>query len=114
MYLVISMANIISFNVRGIAEVNKHRQIFNFICYKRADIALCQEMHPSGKMSRVWRNEWGGQKLFPHGATNSRGVAILFKHGANYKIHKVNRDDKGRILIIDITLDNQHITILNF
>ena len=53
------MANIISFNVRGIAEVNKHRQIFNLIHDKRAGITLLQETHSSGKMSKIWRNEWG-------------------------------------------------------
>ena len=55
----------------------------------------------------------GDQIIFSHGSTNLRGVAILFKHGANYKIHKVNRDDKGRVLIIDVSLNNQHVTFCN-
>ena len=104
------MLNIISFNVKGIAEKNKRRQIFDF----NADISLLQETHSSNKISKILQNEWGGGKiLYSHGETNARGVAILFKHGNNYKIHKVYCDLAGRVLIIDVSLNENRVAIYN-
>ena len=53
------MANIVSFNVRGMAEVNKRRELFNFFRDKNADITLIQETHSSSKTSKIWKNERG-------------------------------------------------------
>ena len=54
-----------------------------------------------------------GQILFSHGQTNAKGLAILFKYGTNYKIHKVMKDDNGRILIVDLCVNGERITICN-
>ena len=104
----------ISFNVRGLSEVNKRRQIFNYIKKHKVDIALLQETHSSSRTSNSWHNKWGGNILYSHRATNSRGVAILFKHGKNFKIKRVDRDEAGRIIIIEVEIeDNKNITISN-
>ena len=48
-----------------------------------------------------------------HGTTNARGVAILFKYGANYKVNKVSRDSAGRVLIVDVLIGGKEFTICN-
>ena len=93
------MANMVNFNVRDIVDYDKCQQIFNFLRDSRADIALLQETHSCAKTIKIWRNEWGGQFIASHGASNSRGVAILFRHNAPCKINGVFRDINGRVII---------------
>ena len=54
-----------------------------------------------------------GKILYSHGETNARGVAILYKHGTNYEIHKVYGDLAGRLLIIDVSLNENRVAICN-
>ena len=51
------MANITSFNVRGIADTNKRRQIFYLIRDKNVDIALLQETHSCSELGKLWNKE---------------------------------------------------------
>ena len=54
-----------------------------------------------------------GQILYPHGCSNTRGVAILFKHGSNFNINKIDRDESGCMLIVDVKIKEVSITTCN-
>ena len=96
---------IISQNVRGLGDNTKRRQ--------KADIILLQETHFVPNCEFLWRNEWGGKAMFNGDASNARGVGILFKRGADFEIKKVSKDENGRVLIVDISIEKIVYTVCN-
>ena len=101
-----------SVNVRGLRDATKRRSIFNFY-RKRAKILLFQESHSELSDEEIWRNEWGGEILFSHGETNSRGVCILLPREMNFTVSKVDKDEQGRLIICQINIQENNITLVN-
>lgn len=100
-----------SFNVNGINRPNKRRIIFDKIRKSNAHIAFIQETHSSEATAKTWATEWGGKALFNHGLPGSRGVAILFSRNFTPKLINERRDAHGRILVIDVEVDEEIYTI---
>ena len=44
----------------------------------KADIVMLQEAHGTRETNKLWCAEWGGQVVFANGASNAKGVVILF------------------------------------
>ena len=55
----------------------------------------------------------GGGIIFSHGCSNSRGVAIVFCNGSNTDLKDVYKDDRGRILVIEIMKAEKHFSLIN-
>ena len=49
--------------------------------------------------------------FFSSFTSNSRGVAILFNNTFQYKHHGTIRDVNGNLLIIDVTIENERLTL---
>ncbi len=60
----------------------------------------------------LWTN-WDGEIYFSHGESNAMGVCIMITTKLNHKVHNIHRSDSGRYLIIDITLNNTRMTLIN-
>ena len=105
---------ICTINVRGLkSDATKRRDMFSWLRKKRLDIYLLQETHCSKQLEQYWRNEWGYKAFFSSYDTGSRGVAILFNNTFEHNIHNIHHDPEGRYLIIDISVFNQRISLLN-
>ena len=104
-----------SLNVRGLADVNKRRSVFNFIRENKIDIMFMQETHSSEKSVFMWESEVGGRIISSHGETNARGVIILISKRLQrkIKIDKTTKDTEGRWIITDITVDSKSYTLVN-
>lgn len=74
-------------------------------------MALLQETHSSEVTAPIWEAEWGGKIIFNHGVPNSRGVAILFARNFCPKIVREERDENGRILVVDLTWGDEILTL---
>ena len=61
----------------------------------------------------MWKSQWGGQVIYSHGTTNSKGCMILLKHTLNTKIHYVVNDAEGRFNIVDINIGDLRIVLCN-
>jgi len=57
--------------------------------------------------------EWGGDILFAHGDSNSKGVAILFKRNLNYQLGKLILDPCNRFILTEIDFDKKKIILGN-
>ena len=57
------------------------------------------------------RARWGDDCYFSSFKSNSRGVAILFDKNFEYKVHSCISDPNGNYLILDVTIDNNRITL---
>ena len=102
-----------SFNVRGLRDPKKRRQIFTFIKERNFDIMFLQETHALTTDEIFWRSQWSGEMYFSNGTHQSKGVAILVKKGAQIEIIKHQTDKMGRIVIIDTKTDSGEIRFIN-
>ena len=57
-------------------------------------------------MRQKWNDDVQGQLYFSHGKANSCGVLTRFYGNINIVIKKQLNDKNGRILILDVTIDN--------
>ena len=87
--------------------------MFNFVKKAEAQIILLQETHSIKQKAKVWTTEWGGQGFYSHGESNSKGVATFIKRNLNCRVCLESSDDNGRILILDLELDDNIYTIAN-
>ena len=58
-------------------------------------------------------NGGGGRIIFDNGASNAKGVAILFDRNLDIKINKVIKSGYGRYLIIESEINGQTILLTN-
>ena len=79
-----------TFNVNGLGNAIKRKAIF-----KR----IRREAHTTPKVQNMWAKEWEGSLIMSHGSSNSRGVAILFKKGLEFKVNQQFIDANGRIIL---------------
>ena len=56
--------SIVSYNVRGLCDTMKRKEVFQFLRDKNADLYFLQEIHSTPKLENLWRNERGGTIFF--------------------------------------------------
>ena len=78
----------------------------------RYDIVFLQETHSDSAIENIWQREWGGQALFAHGDTRSRGVAILFNPSVKVDIVRTVRCDNGRFIISLVNLNMCEVALI--
>ena len=101
-----------SFNVRGIRQYAKRKMIFRHLHKKDSTgIFLLQETHSTTEIENLWKNEWGGEILYNHGESDSKGVAILISPGLDVNIVAEFKDDVGRILGAKILNDQEEFLV---
>ena len=88
-------------NVRGISNAVKRRAIFDFHRFN-ADVLICQETHSTPNVEAIWRNEWGGEAIFSHGTSASKGVAIFYNKNMKGCFSNIYRCTEGRMIIVDV------------
>ena len=102
-----------SFNVRGLNEKKKRRDIFAYLKRKKFDICLLQETHCTKEQENIWQNEWGYRAYFSNCTGNSRGVIILVNNTFKYDLHSMLSDTEGRYIILECTISGQRCIIAN-
>ena len=76
-------------------------------------ILFLQETHSSIEIEKKWNDEFNGQLFFSHGKTNSCGVVIAFYGNINYSVQKQLIDSEGRILILEVEIENENYLLIN-
>ena len=110
------MFNLITFNVKGLQQKSKRLKVFNFIQDKldKNGIFFFQESHSTPALEHKWASEWGGKLIFSHGESNARGVCIGFTKDFDCTIGNIYRDVAGRILVVEMTKDEELFLLINF
>jgi hypothetical protein len=85
--------DIMSFNVRGIQNL--------------------QETHGTAKDENLWKNQWGGDIYFSHGASNARGTMILVEPKLDFKLLDLEHDDQGRYMSMTCKIQELQLKIIN-
>ena len=105
---------ILSFNTQGLGGIKKQKDVFHFLKNKEFDIYCLQDTHFIASEERYIRNRWEGNCYFsPAPQANARGVAIFFAKNLDYKIHSQKHDTDGNFLILDMTVRNKRLSLIN-
>ena len=102
-----------SINCRGLQDVEKRKDVFNFLRSKKYSVYLLQDTHFVKDQEPIIRAQWGFDCIFNSKNSQSRGVAILFNKNLDYTIHKKILDDNGNLIILDITICDKRLTLVN-
>ena len=91
---------IVTFNVRGLSDFVKRKDVFNFLRNSKADIICLQELHVTSDSEKQFRNQWGGRAWFCSNSSSSGGVGIFIHNRTNCKLIDVLTNKKGSAIII--------------
>ena len=105
--------NFASLNCRGLADVNKRRDVLNYLVEKKYSIIFLQDIHVTDQDVGISRAQWGGQAIASPYKPNSRGCDILFNNGFEYKVIKSKCDEYGNFTIVEIRTGDKDITLIN-
>ena len=105
--------NIVSLNTRGLGDRYKRRAVIQWLISKKSQICFLQETHSTPESENDWNNCWPGKIVFSHGASNSRGVAIMISNDIDFEINKAEHDSCGRYILLDCIIDTKRIILVN-
>ena len=77
---------ILTVNCQGLGDINKRKDVFDYLKTKNCDIYCIQDTHFTCEIENQVRSTWGNDIFFSSFASNSRGVAICFNNTFEYKV----------------------------
>ena len=106
--------NFLSNNVKGLQSSKKRLKLFEYFKNRISPEGnlFLQETHSSKVTEKTWSDEFNGYLFFPHGKTNSC-VLVGFYGNINYSIKKKLSDNSGRILVLDVTIDDTEYLLID-
>lgn len=106
--------NAITYNCNGLGNKAKRLKVFTFLRDKlKNGFVFLQETHSVGNLEKDWKLQWGGDMYFSHGTSNSTGCAIAFSKNFPVKILNQAKDDNGRLLILEVSLNDEKFLLIN-
>lgn len=102
-----------SYNVNGLQNRAKRKQVFTLLKEHKLDIVMLQESHSTDNLEHLWKAEWGGQMYCSHGSSESRGVMILFWRALDYTVSNIYKDPQGRAIILEILIQKTSYLLVN-
>ena len=102
-----------SYNVAGLGNVIKRKSVWHFLKSSPVHIVFLQETYAYSACETLREKEWGGDILRNYGTTRSKSVAIAFKSGLQYHVNDTKTDDQGRLLLVDINIENRNFCLGN-
>ena len=101
------------FNVNGLGEYKKRRQIFEWLKCNKYGICFLQELHCKNESLDIWEKEWGGKAFFSGNSSNSCGIGILFKSDLHFDVLENKEIVSGRLQVLKIRLSDIDIVLIN-
>ena len=108
-----SYIKIMSMNCQGLRDLGKRKDVFNFLKQKKYALYLLQDTHFVNREENFIRSMWGFDCYFDSFSSQSRGVAILINNTFSYKLHRIKRGNDGNKLLLDITIQEKRLTLVN-
>lgn len=105
--------NITSLNAKGLGNFKKRTAVFRWLKRGKSDIIFVQEAHCTQQIENSWRKEWGGDIVFSHGASNSKGCLIMINKNFDCNIVAVKTDFKGRFIILQLEIQDTLFVLIN-
>ena len=103
-----------SLNIRGANNDVKRNSLFRWMANNFYDICLLQETYCVESNAKLFQRGWSGDIL--HSFSNSchsRGVCIILRKRFKYNLMSYHTDKYGRIILINISVNDKILTIIN-
>ena len=110
------MANIRlgTLNCNGLRDNRKRDRCFQYCKLNNIDIMFIQETHLSTNNERFdWDKQNGNKSFWSYGSNRARGVGIIFSKSFNYEIEWFHHDTEGRLIVLDISVNNTKYRLMN-
>ena len=107
-----TMAKLISQNVRGLGDETKRKEVF-YHFRSKADIVCIQETHGTLDKENEWGMQWGGPSFWSHGTSQARGVAVLVRRNMQIVPRCIKHDDVGRYIIFQFEFKSRLFLLVN-
>lgn len=107
------LANITSWNVRGLGKITKLKQVLNRIKDLKSKIIFIQESHMTATDVPRLTKRWPGQVFHASLNSQARGIAILIHKLIPFQSIKVIKDPYGRYIIVQGNILSQKINLIN-
>ena len=104
---------ITSWNVRGVGKLAKMKQVLSRVKQLKSSVVYLQETHLLSDEVIKIKRRWSGQVISASCLSHTRGVMILIHKSVPFKVDNVIRDIGGRYLIVQGTLINEKINMIN-
>lgn len=108
-----STLTVVTWNVHGIRTQGKRKKIFNHLSQLNPDICLIQETHFSHSDLTHFKCKDYNNIYSSTFNNRQRGVSILIHNKLMYNHLSTTVDPEGRYVIINGTLSNNNLTIMN-
>ena len=107
--------NFISNNVKGFQSTNKRLKLIKYFKDKIVSngFLFVQETHSTVNDEIKWKDDFKGEVFYSHGKSNSCGVLICFIGSKRLFIRNKLSDNDGRILILDVDIDDENFILIN-
>ena len=102
-----------SWNCRGLQKLKKVKQVMRRLKDLHSNIIFLQETHLDGKDDLKIRRRWQGEVFSAPFNTQARGVMTLVHRSIPLNVSKVIPDKFGRYLIVQGTLYNECLNLIN-
>ena len=104
---------ILTFNVRGLADFSKRKDVFDFLRCQSADIICLQELHVAPGKENMFRNQWGGRAYLAPVSSGAGGVGILIQNKTACKPINFITNGKGSVMILSLDVNGVKVKIAN-
>ena len=107
--------NFISNNVKGLQCTNKRLKLIKYFKDKIVSngFLFLQETHSTVNDEIKWKDDFKGEVFYSHSKSNSCGVLICFIGSKKVFIRNKLSDNDGRILILDVDIDDENVILIN-
>lgn len=108
-----NLLKILTVNCQGLGDWNKRKDVYQTLRNKNYHIYFLQDTNFTETEENIIKSQWGYKAFFSSFTSNSRGVTILFNNNCELEVHKTFKDDNGNFLILDVSVDDLHVLLVN-
>ena len=110
-----SCLTFITNNIKGIQYNSKRLSVVEYFKNKLGNngILFLQEIHSTFNDENVWKNDFNVPVFYSHSTSQSCGVLIALFGNLNFSVNEQVGDKNGRILIIDVNIDEIRYVLVN-
>ena len=104
---------IVTFNVRGLHNFSKRKDVFHFLRRERSDIICLQELHIAPGEEHMFKNQWGGMAWFSTLSSTKGGVGILINNKTGCKAIEVTTNNSGNAIFLTLEINDTKMLVVN-
>ena len=105
--------SICSFNVRGLGQKTKRKQIFNFLEKKQFKICFLQETHSKPEVEKSWTSDSKQHIFFSGRSSTSGGICIIVNKSLQFKLIYHKEIIPGKIQALKLNIDDHDVILVN-